>query len=413
MGSQASSPSGRPPTSLRCSGWPRRWASRGPDGAGSWSHDAVALAHRRLKIIDLSCAGDQPMTDPELGLTIVFNGCIYNHRELRAELERDGARFFSTSDTEVILKAYDRWGRDCVTHFKGMFAFAVYEHESRRLLLARDRLGVKPLYLADVDGALRFASTLPALLAGGGVDTELDPVALHHYLELARGRAAAAHDPPGASSKLTPATTLLVSRRRRARRAALLAGRTSAARNATPSYTERDWDEAVLEATRAAVKRRMVADVPVGVLLSGGLDSSLIVALLADSGQQRLATFSIGFDDVGEREGNEFRYSDVIAERVRHRPPPDPHRDRPDAARARRRDHGDERADGLPRRGRVLPALAGGRRSPTRSSSPARAPTRCSPATPGTRRCATPRAAAPTSIRRRSSTGPTTRWRRR
>src|SRR6202453_5151 len=148
----------------------RTMGPRGPDGAGSWSHDAVALAHRRLKIIGLSCAGDQPMTDPELGLTIVFNGCIYNHRELRAELERDGARFFSTSDTEVILKAYDRWGRDCVTHFKGMFAFAVYEHESRRLLLARDRLGVKPLYLAEVDGALRFASTLPALLAGGGVD---------------------------------------------------------------------------------------------------------------------------------------------------------------------------------------------------------------------------------------------------
>jgi len=286
-------------------------ASRGPDGAGSWSHDAVALAHRRLKIIDLSCAGDQPMTDPELGLTIVFNGCIYNHRELRAELERDGARFFSTSDTEVILKAYDRWGRDCVTHFKGMFAFAIYEHASRRLLLARDRLGVKPLYLADVDGALRFASTLPALLAGGGVDTALDPVALHHYLSWH-----AVVPPPrtilGGVQKLTPATTLLVGPdgerdERRYWRAEF--GR----QPRYADYTDRDWDEAVLEATRAAVKRRMVADVPVGVLLSGGLDSSLIVALLADSGQERLATFSIGFDDVGEREGNEFRYSDVIA----------------------------------------------------------------------------------------------------
>jgi asparagine synthase (glutamine-hydrolysing) len=286
--------------------------SRGPDGAGSWSHDAVALAHRRLKIIDLSCAGDQPMTDPELGLTIVFNGCIYNHRELRAELERDGARFFSTSDTEVILKAYDRWGRDCVTHFKGMFAFAVYEHESRRLLLARDRLGVKPLYLADVDGALRFASTLPALLAGGGVDTELDPVALHHYLSWH-----AVVPPPRTIlrgvQKLTPATTLLITENgERDERRYWHADFGRQERYA--GYTERDWDEAVLEATRAAVKRRMVADVPVGVLLSGGLDSSLIVALLADSGQQRLATFSIGFDDVGEREGNEFRYSDVIAE---------------------------------------------------------------------------------------------------
>src|ERR1700760_2084182 len=152
-------------------------ASRGPDGAGSWSRDAVALAHRRLKIIDLSSAGAQPMTDPELGLTVVFNGCIYNHRELRAELERAGARFFSTSDTEVILKAYHRWGRDCVTHFKGMFAFAISEHASNRVLLARDRLGVKPLYLADVAGALRFASTLPALLGGGGIDTQRGPPA--------------------------------------------------------------------------------------------------------------------------------------------------------------------------------------------------------------------------------------------
>jgi asparagine synthase (glutamine-hydrolysing) len=286
-------------------------AARGPDGAGSWSHDAVALAHRRLKIIDLSCAGDQPMTDPALGLTIVFNGCIYNHRELRAELERDGARFFSTSDTEVILKAYDRWGRDCVTHFKGMFAFAIYEHASRRLLLARDRLGVKPLYLAEVDGALRFASTLPALLAGGGVDTALDPVALHHYLSWH-----AVVPPPRTIlrgvQKLKPATTVLITEagerdEQRYWRAEFVRQERYA------GYTQPDWDEAVLEATRAAVKRRMVADVPVGVLLSGGLDSSLIVALLADSGQERLATFSIGFDDVGEREGNEFRYSDVIA----------------------------------------------------------------------------------------------------
>jgi asparagine synthase (glutamine-hydrolysing) len=284
---------------------------RGPDGAGSWSHDAVALAHRRLKIIDLSCAGDQPMTDPALGLTIVFNGCIYNYPELRAELERDGARFFSTSDTEVILKAYDRWGRDCVTHFKGMFAFAIYEHESRRLLLARDRLGVKPLYLADVDGALRFASTLPALLAGGGVDTGIDPVALHHYLSW-HAVVPAPYTILKGVRKLAPATTLLVTED----------GRRDEQQYWEPDfgrqeryagYAKEDWDEAVLEATRAAVKRRMVADVPVGVLLSGGLDSSLIVALLADSGQEQLATFSIGFDDVGDREGNEFRYSDVIA----------------------------------------------------------------------------------------------------
>ena len=286
--------------------------SRGPDGSGTWAQDGIALAHRRLKIIDLSSAGDQPMVDAELGLTVAFNGCIYNHRELRGELEHDGYKFFSTSDTEVILKAYAKWGRNCVDHFKGMFAFALCEHESGRMLLARDRLGVKPLYLARTPDALRFASTLPALLAGGEIDTELDPVALHHYLSW--------HSvvPPPRTvlkgvQKLPPAHTLLIDPD----------GSTSQERywradfsrqDRYADWSEQDWSDAVLEALRTAVKRRMVSDVPVGVLLSGGLDSSLIVALLETSGQEKLATFSIGFDDVGVREGNEFRYSDIIAE---------------------------------------------------------------------------------------------------
>jgi asparagine synthase (glutamine-hydrolysing) len=287
-------------------------SDRGPDGEGSWAHDAVALAHRRLKIIDLTSAGSQPMVDSELGLTIVFNGCIYNYPELRAELEGDGYRFFSTSDTEVILKAYAKWGRDCVSHFAGMFAFAIYEHASGRLLLARDRLGVKPLYLAESAGALRFASTLPALLAGGGIDTSIDPVALHHYLSWH------AVVPPTRTilngvQKLPPATTMLVEPDgtgdlQRYWRADF------SRQDAYADWTDTDWSDAVLEALRVAVKRRMVSDVPVGVLLSGGLDSSLIVALLETSGQEKLATFSIGFDDVGTREGNEFKYSDVIAE---------------------------------------------------------------------------------------------------
>jgi len=107
------------------SAWPPRWATRGPDGAGAWAIDAVALAHRRLKVIDLTAAGSQPMVDPKLGLTVVFNGCIYNHRELRRDLEREGYVFFSSSDTEVILKACDRWGARCVERFIGMFAFAL------------------------------------------------------------------------------------------------------------------------------------------------------------------------------------------------------------------------------------------------------------------------------------------------
>jgi asparagine synthase (glutamine-hydrolysing) len=285
---------------------------RGPDGSGSWSHEAVALAHRRLKIIDLSSAGDQPMTDPELGLTIVFNGCIYNHRELRKQLEGDGYRFFSTSDTEVILKAYAKWGRDCVKRFMGMFAFAIYEHESGRLVLVRDRLGIKPLYLAQTANSLRFASTLPALLAGGGIDTELDVVALHHYLSW--------HSvvPPPRTilkgvQKLAPATSMVIDSN--GNQDVETYWRADFSRDERyADWSAADWADGVLEALRIAVQRRMVSDVPVGVLLSGGLDSSLIVALLADSGQERLATFSIGFDDVGTREGNEFRYSDVIAD---------------------------------------------------------------------------------------------------
>jgi len=285
---------------------------RGPDGAGSWARDRVALSHRRLKIIDLSSSGDQPMTDDELGLTIVFNGCIYNHRELRRELEGEGYRFFSTSDTEVILKAYARWGQECVQRFAGMFAFALYEHESERLVLARDRLGVKPLYLAEVDGALRFASTLPALLEGGGIDTQLDPVALHHYLSW-HAVVPAPHTILKGVRKLPPATVMVIERD--GERSSQTYWRASFSRRPESSdWSTDDWARAVQDALRTAVERRMVSDVPVGVLLSGGLDSSLIVALLAEGGQRGLATFSVGFDAVGDREGDEFRYSDLIAE---------------------------------------------------------------------------------------------------
>jgi asparagine synthase (glutamine-hydrolysing) len=285
---------------------------RGPDGAGAWSQGRVALAHRRLKVIDLSSAGDQPMVDAELGSTIVFNGCIYNHRELRRELEAAGHRFASTSDSEVILKAYAQWGPRCVERFAGMFAFALYEHDSGRLVLARDRLGIKPLYLSELPGGgLRFASTLPALLAGGGVRTDLDPVALHHYLSWHSVVPAPRTILEGVR-KLPPATVMLVEADgRRGRETYWRADFRRRAAHA--GWDEGDWAAAVRDALRTAVQRRMVADVPVGVLLSGGLDSSLIVALLADNGQRDLATFSVGFDAVGDREGDEFRYSDAIA----------------------------------------------------------------------------------------------------
>ena len=150
-------------------------------------------------IIMYTSASQQPMVDSELGLALVFNGCIYNFRALRGELEAKGYRFFSDGDTEVILKAYDAWGPRCVERFHGMFAFAMWERDSGRVVLARDRLGIKPLYLADVDSgrALRFASTLPALLAAGGVNTDIDPAGLHHYMSFHAVVPAPAHHSPG------------------------------------------------------------------------------------------------------------------------------------------------------------------------------------------------------------------------
>ena len=155
-----------------------RMDRRGPDADGIFLQDAVGFGHRRLKIIDLSSKAQQPMVDAELGLTIVYNGAIYNYPELRRELQSMGYRFFSTGDTEVILKAYHAWGRECVERLNGMFAFAIWERDSGNVCIGRDRLGIKPLYLAEVKGAVRFASTLPALLAAGEVDTRIDPVAL-------------------------------------------------------------------------------------------------------------------------------------------------------------------------------------------------------------------------------------------
>jgi asparagine synthase (glutamine-hydrolysing) len=279
---------------------------RGPDGTGVHAAGPVALGHRRLKIIDLSERGAQPMIDSALGLAVVFNGCIYNYRELRVELEAAGHRFFSDSDTETVLKAYAEWGAACVEHFKGMFAFAVSERDSGRLVLGRDRLGIKPLYLSEGPGVLRFASTLPALLEAGGVDTSIDPVALHHYMTF-HSVVPAPRTILNGVRKLPPATVRTYS----------ASGEVADHVYWTPVHSRvldvPDWKDAVLEGLRAAVRRRMVADVPVGVLLSGGLDSSLIVALLAQEGQRDLKTFSVGFHAAGGEKGDEFEYSDLVA----------------------------------------------------------------------------------------------------
>lgn len=288
---------------------------RGPDGDGLIVRGAVALGHRRLRIIDLSEAAQQPMVDAELGLSIVYNGAIYNYQELREELESKGYRFFSHGDTEVILKAYHAWGTDCVQRLNGMFAFAIHERDSGRLIIGRDRVGIKPLYFTKNSASFRFASTLPALLAGGDCDTSLDPIALNYYMTF--------HSviPPERTilqgiKKLPPATVAVIKPNGEMDVNSywdLQYGPSDEQRD----WKQAEWEDATLDVMRRAVKRRLVADVPVGVLLSGGLDSSLIVGLLAEHDQQQVETFSIGFETVGDEAGDEFKYSDVIVERFK------------------------------------------------------------------------------------------------
>lgn len=284
---------------------------RGPDAGGVYASRNVALGHRRLSILDLSSVADQPMVEPELGLAIAFNGCIYNFRELRKTLEAKGYRFFTDGDTEVILKSYHAWGPRCVERFKGMFAFAISERESGRVVLARDRLGIKPLYYTESGGRFRFASTLPALLAAGDVDTSIDPVALHNYLSF-HGAVPAPRTIFNGVKKLAPATLLTIESDGTKREEVYWR---CPVRSRDRVLTESEWTESVRTSLRAAVERRRIADVPLGVLLSGGLDSSLLVALLAEAGQKDLQTFSIGFESVNGLEGDEFAYSDIVAKK--------------------------------------------------------------------------------------------------
>src|SRR3954454_4703527 len=286
---------------------------RGPDGSGVWARGPVAIGHRRLSIIDLSAMGGQPMVEPAEGLTVAFNGCIYNYKQLRAELERAGHRFFSTSDTEVVGKAYAEWGTACVDRFLGMFAFAVVEHRTGRLVLARDRLGIKPLYVDARPDRVRFASTVQALLAAGDADTSIDRTALAYYMTFHSVVPAPRTILTGVR-KLPPATVRVVERDGTTRDTVYWAPDFTRDPDRA-DWTSRDWEEALLEKLRTAVERRMVSDVPVGVLLSGGIDSSLVVALLAEAGQTGLATFSIGFESAGGESGDEFEYSTLVAER--------------------------------------------------------------------------------------------------
>ena len=283
---------------------------RGPDAAGTHIDGPLVFGHRRLAIIDLSPRSNQPMVDTALGLVLVFNGTIYNYPQLRIELQARGYQFFSDGDTEVILKAYAEWGEACAEHLHGAFAFAIWDRRAQTLFLARDRLGIKPLYYSQDAKVLRFASNTQALLAAGDVDTTIDPVALHHQFTLHAVIPAPRTILQGIR-KLAPGMTLTLDThgnttpRRywqlRAQRPAMV-------------FTEREWVEAIHTALKAAVKKRLeISDVKVGVLLSGGLDSSLLVALLAEQGVPDLLTFSVGFEDQPEERGHEFEYSDAVA----------------------------------------------------------------------------------------------------
>lgn len=291
---------------------------RGPDDEGVWVRDQVGLGHRRLSIIDLSDAGHQPMHDQEFSL--VFNGCIYNYQSLTAELKALGHEFVSHSDTEVILKAYRQWGLECVQHFEGMFAFAIWDDDQQQLLLARDRMGIKPLYYAPVEGGMRFASNTQALLTSDDIDTAIDPIGLHHQLTL-HAVIPAPHTILKGIKKLEPGHWMIVNpdgQMYKKRFWHLEARRPTEIHGQPAPQNDQAWIDLIHQDLKEAVHKRLTAaDVPVGVLLSGGLDSSLLVAMLHEAGVKDIKTFSIGFEDAPEEKGNEFEFSDLVVERYK------------------------------------------------------------------------------------------------
>ncbi len=286
-------------------------ARRGPDGSGEYRDGPVALGHRRLAVIDLSERSAQPMQDSAAGLALVFNGTIYNYPELREQLVARGHRFFSDGDTEVILRAWAEWGEDCPGRLRGVFAFAIWDSRRQWLFLARDRFGIKPLYYSFTSQGIRFASTSQALLAAGALDTAIDPVGLHHHLTL-HAVVPAPRTLLRGLRKLAPGHSLTVTPQRQK---TLRCYWQLDVAHCRQQLSEWEWIEAVHETLKVAIRKRLeIADVPVGLLLSGGLDSSLLVAMLAEAGCSELLTFSVGFEDEPEEQGNEFQYSDLVAE---------------------------------------------------------------------------------------------------
>lgn len=291
---------------------------RGPDQQGAYAEGAVALGHRRLAIIDLSQKAHQPMVDPLLGLVLVFNGTIYNYRALRQTLLGHGYTFFSDGDTEVIIKAYHFWREKCVLHFEGMFAFAIWDKNEQQLFIARDRMGIKPLYFTQSGRLFRFASNMQSLLANPQTDRTIDPVGLHFQFSL-HGVVPAPYTVVKGIRKCPPGCHMTVKNGKIGQPIEYWSLNDIEINN---RWHEAEWQERIHHLLQQAVAKRIyAADVPVGVLLSGGLDSSLLVALLHEIEVGDLRTFSVGFEDQPEEKGNEFEYSDSVVERfgTRHR----------------------------------------------------------------------------------------------
>ena len=286
-------------------------ARRGPDSSGEWAQTGVGFGHQRLSIIDLSNHAHQPMEDQALDLVLVFNGTIYNYKALRVELSKQGYEFFSQSDTEVILKAYHFWGKDCVLHLDGMFAFCIWDKKQQHLFVARDRMGIKPLYFNLTDQAFSFASNTQSLVAIGA-DTSINSVALQQQLSL-HAVVPAPNTVLAGVNKIKPATTLIIKSNGDIKETTYWQPK---AQRPDIALTDSEYIEKTHDLlTQAVLKRMDAADVPIGVLLSGGLDSSLLVALLKEAGHEDIRTFSIGFEDIDDEAGSEFEYSDQIVDR--------------------------------------------------------------------------------------------------
>jgi asparagine synthase (glutamine-hydrolysing) len=284
----------------------RHVAARGPDGRGELVEGPLALLHRRLAVFDPDPRAGQPMRDAASGTTLVYNGSLSNHVRLRRELEALGHQFGTTSDTEVVLRAYVAWGEAAVPRLEGMFAFAIHDARRARTMLVRDRFGIKPLYWAQTSAGLWFASRLPALLDVPGLDRRLDPQAIHFYLRL-HGIVPPPRTIVAGVSKLAPGAMVVVERDGSARTHGWYALRSA------PAVARGDEVERLAATLEDAIERELAGDVPIGVLLSGGLDSSLLVALQHRIGRRHIPTFSIGFPAQADEPGDEFAYSDAVA----------------------------------------------------------------------------------------------------